>query len=40
MGRIYKFDQLDSFDHCTRTEFEVTFVYDQHDLRKGFPSSL
>ena len=29
MGGIHKFNQLGSFDQCTRTDFEVTFVHDQ-----------
>ena len=37
MGGIHKFNQLGSFDQCTRTDFEVTFVHDHHDLRKDFP---
>jgi len=38
MGRIDKFNQLGSFDHYTRTDLEVTFVHDHHDLRMDFPS--
>jgi len=38
MGGIHKFNQLGSFDQCTRTDLEVTFVHDHYDLRKNFPS--